>query len=84
MVVFLWCWIGLFTPVLLPLGIAMLRVWAPKKARVRWSPARIRVQGVSALVLYVGGLVPAVAELAGMPRRQPTSCAPRPHPICCS
>ncbi|MFJ4790069.1 hypothetical protein [Streptomyces sp. NPDC088794] len=67
MVVFLWCWIGLFTVVLLPLGIAMLRGWAPKRARVRWSPARIRVQGVSALVLYVGALVPPVAELAGMP-----------------
>lgn len=67
MVVFLWCWIGLFTAVLLPLGIAMLRGWAPKRARTRWSPARIRVQGVSALVLYVGGLVPAVADLAGMP-----------------
>lgn len=65
--VFLWCWIGLFTAVLLPLGIAMLRGWAPKRARTRWSPARIRVQGVSALVLYVGGLVPAVADLAGMP-----------------
>ncbi|MEU2915875.1 hypothetical protein ACFYM3_26605 [Streptomyces massasporeus] len=67
MVVFLWCWIGVFTAVLLPLGIAMLRGWAPKRARARWSPARIRVQGVSALVLYVGGLVPPVAELAGMP-----------------
>lgn len=68
MAVFLWCWIGLFTAVLLPLGIAMLRGWAPKRARARWSPARIRVQGVSTLVLYVGGLVPAVADLAGMSR----------------
>ncbi|MCK8433552.1 hypothetical protein G3I77_11025 [Streptomyces sp. D2-8] len=68
MVVFLWCWIGLFTAVLLPLGIAMLRGWAPNRARTRWSPARIRVQGVSALVMYVGGLVPAVADLAVMPR----------------
>ncbi|MDW4911252.1 hypothetical protein RB628_39660 [Streptomyces sp. ADMS] len=67
MVVFLWCWVGLFTVVLLPLGIAMLRGWAPKRARTRWSPARIRVQGVSVLVLYVGGMVPPVAELAGMP-----------------
>ncbi|MFG3656652.1 hypothetical protein [Streptomyces sp. NPDC047706] len=66
MTVFLWCWIGLFTAVLLPLGIAMLRGWAPKRARARWSSPRIRVQGVSALVLYVGGLVPAVAELAGV------------------
>ncbi|MFJ7178343.1 hypothetical protein ACIQXA_18485 [Streptomyces massasporeus] len=66
--VFQWCWIGLFSAVLLPLGIAMLRGWAPSRARARWSPARIRVQGVSALVLYVGGLVPAVAELTGMPR----------------
>lgn len=68
MTVFLWCWIGLFTVVLLPLGIAMLRGWAPRRARTRWSPARIRVHGVSALVLYVGAVVPAVAELAGMPR----------------
>ncbi|KUO21332.1 hypothetical protein [Streptomyces dysideae] len=67
MAVFLWCWIGLFTAVLLPLGIAMLRGWAPKRARRQWSPARIRVQGVAVLVLYVGGLVRAVAELAGMP-----------------
>ncbi|MFC8239861.1 hypothetical protein [Streptomyces chartreusis] len=68
MAVFLWCWIGLFTAVLLPLGIAMLRGWAPKRARARWSPARIRVQGVSVLVLYVGGLVRAVADLVGMSR----------------
>lgn len=67
MAVFLWCWIGLFTAVLLPLGIAMLRGWAPRRARARWSPARIRVQGVAVLLLYVGGLVPAVAELSGMP-----------------
>ncbi|GEC10014.1 hypothetical protein SSP24_76690 [Streptomyces spinoverrucosus] len=68
MAVFLWCWIGLFTAVLLPLGIAMLRGWAPKRARTQWSPARIRVQGVSALVLYGGGLLPAVADLTAMPR----------------
>ncbi|MGW3730239.1 hypothetical protein [Streptomyces sp. NPDC000851] len=68
MAVFLWCWIGLFTAVLLSLGIAMLRGWAPRRARTQRSPARIRVQGVSVLVLYVGGLVPAVADLASMPR----------------
>ncbi|QOV36903.1 hypothetical protein IM697_44390 [Streptomyces ferrugineus] len=66
MAVFAWCWIGVFTAVLLPMGIAMLRGWAPKRMRARWSPARIRVHGVSALVLYVGGLVPPVADLAGM------------------
>ncbi|WNZ09868.1 hypothetical protein [Streptomyces sp. 11x1] len=68
MTVFLWCWIGLFTAVLLPLGIAMLRGWAPRRARTRWSPARTRVQGVAVLVLYGGGVVPAVADLAAMPR----------------
>ncbi|MET9134596.1 hypothetical protein [Streptomyces antibioticus] len=68
MAVFLWCWIGLFTAVLLPFGIAMLRGWAPKRVRARYSPARIRVNGVAALLLCVGGLVPPVAELAGLPR----------------
>ncbi|MFE7763867.1 hypothetical protein [Streptomyces sp. NPDC057438] len=68
MTVFLWCWIGLFTGVLLPLGIAMLRGGAPRRARTRWSPARTRVQGVAVLVLYGGGMVPAVADLAGMLR----------------
>lgn len=67
--VFLWCWIGLFAAVLLPLGIVMLRGWAPKRVRTRWSPARIRVQGVSALVLR-------------MPELRPRLC-PRPCWGCC-
>lgn len=49
MTVFLWCRTGLFTSVLLPLGVAMLRGRAPRRARTRWSPARIRVQGGAAL-----------------------------------
>ena len=53
---------------LLPFGIALLRGWAPRRTRERWSRARIRVHGVSVRVLYVGSLVPPVLRLSGMPR----------------
>ncbi|MFC9914996.1 hypothetical protein [Streptomyces sp. NPDC127197] len=66
--VFFWCWIGVSTALLLPFGVALLRGWAPRRARWHWSSARTRVQGVAALVLYVGSLVPAVLRLSDMPR----------------
>jgi len=65
---FWWCCIGLTTVVLLPSGVAMLRGWTPSRARGRWSPERVRVQGVSVLVWYLGSLVPPVLRLSGLPR----------------
>jgi len=64
---FLWCWIALFTTTVLPFGIAALCGWAPRWTSRRWSRARIQVQGVSLLVLYVAALAHPVFRLSGTP-----------------
>ncbi|MET7718451.1 hypothetical protein [Streptomyces sp. NPDC005407] len=66
--IFLWCWTGLFTATVLPIGIAMLRGWAPRRARARWSRARLKVHGAALLVMYVAALVHPVFRLSGVPR----------------
>lgn len=55
-VVFLWLWLIGWSAFALPLAIASLRGWAPKRVRHRTSPWGIRVRGVALLVLWLGGL----------------------------
>lgn len=68
MQLFLWCWTGLFTTTVLPLSVAALRGWAPRRTRGRVSRARTRVQGVSLLVLYAAAMVHPLFRLADVPR----------------
>ncbi|MEJ8658789.1 hypothetical protein [Streptomyces sp. MS1.AVA.4] len=59
-------WIVLCTACLVPIGIASLRGWAPR--RVRDASARVtRARGIAAFTLYAGSLTPAVLSLAGVP-----------------
>jgi hypothetical protein len=55
-VVFLWLWLIGWSAFALPLAVASLRGWAPKRVRRRTSPWSIRVRGVALLVLWAGGL----------------------------
>jgi hypothetical protein len=55
-VVFLWFWLIGWSAFVLPLAVALLRGWAPKRVRSRTSPWSIRVRGVALLVLWFGGL----------------------------
>ena len=54
--VFLWLWLIGWSAFALPVAIASLRGWAPKRARSRTSPWVIRVRGVALLVIWLGGL----------------------------
>ncbi|TQJ92530.1 hypothetical protein FBY22_3401 [Streptomyces sp. SLBN-31] len=56
--VFPWIWLITWSAFVLPLAIASLRGWAPRRVRSRTSPWGIRVRGVAMLVMWVGGLVP--------------------------
>ncbi|MFE3323797.1 hypothetical protein [Streptomyces sp. NPDC059176] len=67
MTTFFWCWIALFTVTALPFGIATLCGWAPQRTRRHWSAPRIRVQGLSLLVLYVAATLHPVVRLSGAP-----------------
>lgn len=53
---FLWLWLIGWSAFALPLAVASLRGWAPKRVRSRTSPWSIRVRGVALLVLWLGGL----------------------------
>ncbi|MFG2758058.1 hypothetical protein [Streptomyces wuyuanensis] len=68
MKIFMWCWIGLFTTTVLPFAVAALRGWAPRWGWGRRPRARIQVQGVSLLVLYVAAMAHPVFWLSGIPR----------------
>ncbi|WP_340377611.1 hypothetical protein U5640_22740 [Streptomyces sp. SS7] len=56
--VFLWAWLIGWSAFVLPLSIASLRGWAPRRVRRRTTPWSIRVRGVALLVMWLGGLVP--------------------------
>lgn len=53
---FLWFWLIGWSAFALPLAIASLRGWAPKRVRSRTTPWGIRVRGVALLVMWLGGL----------------------------
>ncbi|MDX2757160.1 MULTISPECIES: hypothetical protein [Streptomyces] len=53
---FLWLWLIGWSAFALPLAIASLRGWAPKRVRSRTSPWGLRVRGVALLVIWIGGL----------------------------
>lgn len=62
---FLWLWPIGWSAFVLPLSIASLRGWAPKRVRSRTTPWGIRVRGVAMLVMWLGGLVP-LARWSGL------------------
>jgi hypothetical protein len=66
--IFLWCWMGLLTTTVLPFAVAAARGWVPRWTRGRRTRARIQVQGVSLLVLYVAAMVHPVVRLSDVPR----------------
>ncbi|MCL6738515.1 hypothetical protein [Streptomyces neyagawaensis] len=53
---FLWLWLIGWSAFVLPLAVASLRGWAPKRVRSRTSPWSIRVRGVALTVIWLGGL----------------------------
>ncbi|WNZ07031.1 hypothetical protein [Streptomyces sp. 11x1] len=53
---FLWLWLIGWSAFALPVAVASLRGWAPKRVRRRTSPWAIRVRGVALLVIWLGGL----------------------------
>jgi hypothetical protein len=65
-VVFLWFWLIGWSAFALPLAIASLRGWAPRRVRQRTSPWGIRVRGVALLVLWAGGLVAPLLRGSGL------------------
>ncbi|MEU1896100.1 hypothetical protein [Streptomyces pristinaespiralis] len=66
--IFLWCWTGLLTMTVLPFAVAAMRGWAPRRTRGRQPRARLQVQGVSLLVLYVAAMLHPVFRIAGILR----------------
>ncbi|WP_159038121.1 hypothetical protein [Streptomyces sp. WM6386] len=54
---FLWLWLIGWSAFVLPLAIASLRGWAPKRIQNRTSPWGVRVRGVAMLVMWIGGIV---------------------------
>lgn len=63
---FLWAWLIGWSAFVLPLSIASLRGWAPKRVRSRTTPWGIRVRGVAMLVMWVGGLVVPLGRWGGL------------------
>lgn len=55
---FPWVWLITWSVFVVPLAVASLRGWAPRRVRSRTSPWGIRVRGVAMLVIWVGGLLP--------------------------
>ncbi|MGW3652076.1 hypothetical protein [Streptomyces sp. NPDC000878] len=64
--VFLWLWLAGWSAFVLPLSVASLRGWAPKRVRSRTTPWGIRVRGVALLVMWVGGLVVPLGRWGGL------------------
>lgn len=62
---FLWSWLIGWSAFVLPLSIASLRGWAPRRVR-QTSPWGIRVRGVALLVMWVGGLVVPLGRWGGL------------------
>ncbi|MFF6996085.1 hypothetical protein ACFY93_14235 [Streptomyces sp. NPDC008313] len=63
---FLWAWLIGWSAFVLPLSIASLRGWAPRRVRSRTTPWSIRVRGVALLVMWVGGLVVPLGRWGGL------------------
>ncbi|MDW4909088.1 hypothetical protein RB628_28070 [Streptomyces sp. ADMS] len=63
---FLWLWLVGWSAFVLPLSVATLRGWAPKRVRSRTTPWGIRVRGVALLVMWVGGLVVPLGRWSGL------------------
>ena len=63
---FLWAWLIGWSAFVLPLSIASLRGWAPRRVRSRTTPWGIRVRGVALLVMWVGGLVVPLGRWGGL------------------
>lgn len=64
--VFVWLWLIGWSAFALPLAIALLRGWAPKRVRSRTSPWGLRVRGVAVLVLWLGGLTGPLLRWSGL------------------
>ncbi|WP_327312668.1 hypothetical protein [Streptomyces sp. NBC_01235] len=63
---FLWLWLIGWSAFVLPLSVASLRGWAPRRVRSRTTPWGIRVRGVALLVMWVGGLVVPLGRWGGL------------------
>lgn len=59
-------WLADWSAFVLPLSVASLRGWAPKRVRGRTTPWGIRVRGVALLVTWVGGLVVPLGRWGGL------------------
>ncbi len=63
---FPWLWLIGWSAFALPLAIASLRGWAPRRVRRRTSPWGICVRGVALLVIRIGGLVVPMLRFSGL------------------
>ena len=63
---FLWSWLIGWSAFVLPLSVASLQGWAPRRVRSRTTPWGIRVRGVALLVMWVGGLVVPLGRWGGL------------------
>ncbi|MFI6012603.1 hypothetical protein ACIBAG_27945 [Streptomyces sp. NPDC051243] len=61
-----WLWVLGWSALALPLAIASLRGWAPKRVRRHVSPWGIRVRGIALLVFWASGMVVPLARWAGL------------------
>ncbi|WP_432044225.1 hypothetical protein [Streptomyces cadmiisoli] len=66
---FLWLWLIGWPAFALPVAVASLQGWAPKRVRSRTSPWSIRVRGVALLVIWLGGLTCALLRWSGLDSR---------------
>ncbi|MBT2368136.1 hypothetical protein J7E88_23155 [Streptomyces sp. ISL-10] len=72
---FTWLFVIGWSAFALPLAIAMLRGWAPRRVRRRISPWGIQVRGIALLVLWVGGLVGPLVRQSGLDIEEATILA---------
>ncbi|WP_416978181.1 hypothetical protein [Streptomyces sp. T028] len=63
---FLWVWVVGWSAFVLPLSIASLQGWAPKRVRSRTTSWGIRVRGVALLVMWLGGLIVPLGRWGGL------------------
>ncbi|GAA3370850.1 hypothetical protein GCM10020367_19130 [Streptomyces sannanensis] len=65
MMIFHWVWLAVWTALVLPFGIALLRGRAPAWLRQRSTVRGIRMRGVACLMLYGSALAPSLLTLTG-------------------